>query len=130
MPVNSLPRTRMLLLGVWLVELAVATYYCLMPAARLGTVPGSDKLWHWGGYLLLALPIPFLVGARARVWAAGAALVAYGVALEFAQEFVPGRSFELADMVANSAGVLSGTIAGLWLRGVMPAIGPWRTAVE
>lgn len=128
---NPLFRNRMLLLlGGWLAELAVATYYCLMPATRLSVVPGSDKLWHWGGHLLLALPIPFLFGGRQRVWAAGAALVAYGIALEFAQEFVPGRSFEVADMVANSAGVLSGTIAGFWLRGVLPGMQPWRTAAE
>lgn len=120
----------MLPLGVWLAELAVATYYSLLPATRLGAVPGSDKLWHWAGYLLLALPIPFLVGGRTRVWAAGAVLVAYGIALEFAQEFVPGRSFEVADMVANSAGVLSGAMAGWWLRGALPWMRLWRAATE
>lgn len=127
---NPLLRSRMLLFGAWLVELAVATSYSLMPAARLGVVPGSDKVWHWGGYLVLALPIPFLFRGRQKVWAAAAALVAYGIVLEFGQDFVPGRSFEVADMLANTAGVLSGTMAGVWLRGVVPWMRPWRPAAE
>ncbi|MDZ7638901.1 MAG: VanZ family protein [Bryobacterales bacterium] len=101
---------------VWIAQLGIAAYFSLLPAVRLAGMPGSDKLWHLGGYLALALPIPFIWGSRRRVLAVGLLLALYGVGLEFAQEYVPGRSFELSDMFANSAGVVCGIALAVWLR--------------
>jgi VanZ family protein len=39
-------------------------------------------------------------------------MIALGAALELAQKLVPGRSFEWGDMLANTAGVLTGMAAG------------------
>jgi VanZ family protein len=46
-----------------------------------------------------------------------AAAVPLGVALEFAQRLVPGRSFEVGDMVANTLGVCAGLALAALLRG-------------
>ena len=42
------------------------------------------------------------------------AMILTGIALEFAQRLVPGRSFEIADMVANTLGVFTG-IGLVWV---------------
>jgi VanZ family protein len=42
--------------------------------------------------------------------------VSFGITIEFIQKFVPGRSFSLADMVANSIGVGLGYIVFVFLR--------------
>jgi glycopeptide antibiotics resistance protein len=39
------------------------------------------------------------------------------VALEFAQRLVPGRSFEVGDMIANTLGVCAGLVVAALLRG-------------
>jgi VanZ family protein len=41
--------------------------------------------------------------------------IAMGVALEFAQSMTPTRSYEFADMAANTLGVLAGIAAALSL---------------
>jgi VanZ family protein len=110
-------------------QLGVSTYYSLMPAIRLGTVHGSDKLWHLAGYLLLALPIPFLWDSRRSIVPIGFLLALYGVALEFGQAYVPGRSFELADMAANTAGVALGLVLSVRLRGPLLAR-RWKLASD
>lgn len=97
---------RPVLLVLWLFGLGVAAYYSLMPAAKLGHVPGSDKAWHCMGYAILAAPLPLLFRNVRLLCIVSAGLIVFGILLEFGQEFVPGRSFEVADMLANSAGVI------------------------
>ena len=106
--VRGLERYRTPLLILWGAGLLVTGYFSLLPGKTLGTIPGSDKLWHCGGYLLMALPVSFLCRSTARRIQVAAALIAYGILLEFLQGFVPGRSVEGADVLANSAGVILG----------------------
>lgn len=129
-PDRNFSRGRRLLVLVWLMGLAIATYFSLLPGSRLGTMPGSDKLWHGFGYLLLAVPIPILSARRGWLVSAGMGLALYGIALEFGQELVPGRSYEVADMIANSAGVLSGVVMGWRVRGMEMAARLFREAPE
>ncbi len=103
---------------VWIVQIVLAAYFSLLPAAKLGAMPGSDKAWHFGSYLILALPIPFLWNGKTRLYTAAVLLALYGAGLEVAQQYVPGRSFELADMLANSTGVACGAALAAWLRSV------------
>jgi VanZ family protein len=77
------------------------------------SLPGLDKLAHVLLFTLLAmaflfgLPRTFVVN---RPVAAGLATlivgVGFGVVDEYHQSFVPGRSPELADLVADAAGVI------------------------
>jgi len=76
----------------------------------------SDKLLHLLGYFGLAL-LPH-AGFRDERQARAAALcmIALGALLEFGQGFIPERSMSLADMAANTLGVLLGIWAGHSLR--------------
>jgi VanZ family protein len=42
--------------------------------------------------------------------------ICFGVMIEFIQKFVPGRSFSIADMLANSIGVGLGYLVFAWLK--------------
>jgi len=70
----------------------------------------SDKTLHFSGYALLAiLPILGMRRKASALWAAGS-MVLLGLLLELAQNFVPGRSPEVADEVANALGVACGIV--------------------
>jgi len=69
---------------------------------------GNDKVGHFVVYGVLMFWFAQLY-ARRLPYAAG--FIALGVALEFVQGSLGYRSFELYDMLANSAGVLLGWAA-------------------
>ena len=101
-------RVRIALL-CWTIGIAIVS---LVPATPTGaSLPHIDKVGHFLAYVGLAilaclgfqgrrLRLPLLLGA-----------VALGAALEFAQQFVPGRDLSLADGIVNAAGVLAGALA-------------------
>ncbi len=82
-----------------------------------------DKIIHGVGYLLLGMLV--VMGLPPR-WYLPALLgiVAAGVGLEFAQKrMLPGRSFEVADVVANSTGLLIGMCVGFLARMLWAYVG-------
>lgn len=83
------------------------------PMVALGQLPVNDKTEHFGGYLLLGL-LPALRERRRTMLVAAAAAVALGVGLEFLQPYFA-RDFEVADMLADAAGVACGAVLGLVL---------------
>ncbi|MEM6533883.1 MAG: VanZ family protein [Myxococcota bacterium] len=70
--------------------------------------PGFDKIAHAGAFGVLALLL--LYGARfplgRRGWLCVIAASLYGLSDELHQSFVPGRSVEVADGVADVAGAI------------------------
>ncbi len=105
--------------------LATLTTLCLvpMPSSEGGYM---DKVYHGVAYLILSiLGMLGIPGLPTRPKIIGG-LIAWGVMVEFLQ--IPaGRSFELADMLANSLGVGVGllfiTLTGLG-RGLPPTGAP------
>lgn len=89
------------------VVIAVLTLARVPVPAGIG---GSDKLHHLLGFAALALPV---AAVRPR-WALGMALIlaAYGGGIELVQPHV-GRSRELADWLADLAGIGLGTVVGV-----------------
>jgi VanZ family protein len=104
-----------------------------LPAAQLPEVgfPGIDKLEHGLVYALLGAALArgwrlsrarttgtFTTRTRlAPAWLAAAlATLAYGLSDELHQLLVPGRMFDLADLVADGVGGALGAAAYLWLR--------------
>ena len=114
------------LVSLWapvVIYMASIFYASSLPEVTLP--PGGDKPWHLIGYTGLGVVIArALAGGLFRpvgipVAALAIALgVAYGVTDEIHQMFVPGRSAELADLVADAGGVIIGT-AACWACGII-----------
>lgn len=66
----------------------------------------ADKLEHGAAFAWLALW--FLQLAPAGPWRVVAALSGLGLGIELAQSLTASRSFELADLAADGAGILAG----------------------
>jgi VanZ family protein len=98
---------KLLVAGGWLLAVAIVVF-SLMPAPPDVDVPHGDKLGHLAAYSLLTFWFCWLYPAWSTRLAYAAGWIAMGVALEFAQAATGYRSFELADMAANSLGVLLG----------------------
>ncbi|MFI5400916.1 MAG: VanZ family protein [SAR324 cluster bacterium] len=84
--------------------------------------PALDKVEHVTAYTLLGLAYYNVgsAGGRRAGWtvaiATWLAVVAYGISDEFHQAFVPGRSAEVADVLADAVGGMLGVAAALGMR--------------
>ena len=96
-----------LIAGGWLYAAAIV-FLSLVPRPPRIDIDHGDKLGHLLAYGLLMSWFCFLYRNRYTRLAYGLGWIAMGVALEFAQRATGTRSLEVADMVANSLGVLLG----------------------
>jgi VanZ family protein len=95
----------------------------------------SDKTGHFAGYAILgAALIRALASARWARVGAGVALAAlllssaYGASDEFHQSFVPGRTADVHDWVADTLGAAASVaVAFLWARLRIARGGPGRS---
>ena len=86
-----------------------------LPASVVpGQASGVDKALHFGIYLLLGVLLTREFAEVTTRWRAAAlaivAAVVFGAADEWHQQFIPGRSTELADWYADSIGATIGAI--------------------
>jgi VanZ family protein len=83
-----------------------------------GEVPeGFDKVEHFGTYLFLAVWFTGLI-ARKRWWMVAATLLILGAAMEAGQYFMQaGRTADVYDMAANTAGIATGLLLAALLTG-------------
>lgn len=79
---------------------------CVIPAPKLVEVSNVDKVEH--ALAFAALAFVFLRAYRHQVIWVITGCVAFGVGIELVQYFIPWRSAELADLVADIVGVLLG----------------------
>ena len=87
---------------------AAVVYLSVAPALPKIDLEGSDKAGHLFAYMLLAFWFClFYPDSRTRFFYM-AGFVSMGIALEFVQLALGYRSFELADMAANTLGVAAG----------------------
>jgi len=87
---------------------------------------GIDKLFHAGAYGVLGLLVSYALGVRSRRAALLAVLVSslYGASDELHQYFVPGRSCDVFDWLADTSGaVVAVGLLGVWQRRARPAGG-------
>jgi VanZ family protein len=102
--------------GPWrallLALLAVVSWLALAPLAfNDGGLP-LDKGRHLAAFAVLAwVAAQGFARDRAGAWRIAAALLAYGVAIEFVQAHVPGRTASVGDAVADALGIA----LGLWV---------------
>ncbi len=95
----------------------------LMPGGQgnmlLFGIPHFDKVGHFGMYAIWAFLIFMalcgypLISKTKAFWISVLLGAVTGVALEYGQYFMhQGRSFELADMIANAFGAVIGSVSG------------------
>ena len=66
----------------------------------------NDKLGHLAAFALLALLVHASWSHRNFDWRMILPLLAYGIAIECAQYFIPNRFFSLLDILADGTGIL------------------------
>ena len=92
--------------------IAAVVYLSLTPAPPKMDVPVGDKVGHVLAYTVLMFWfIQIYYATRSRVLIA-LGFVLMGIGLEFLQGLGGDRQFEVADMVANAAGVVIGWLSG------------------
>ncbi len=81
-------------------------------------VVGFDKFVHAGLFAVLALLASRALDEQARpAWPALAASMAFGLFTELEQYFIPSRSMELGDFLADAAGAALGLVVfTVWAR--------------
>jgi len=82
------------------------------PMVFLAKMHASDKLLHLSAYAVVAT-IPALLMTTNMMLVCVSISEGVGIALECAQHYVPGRSADVYDVVANTAGVLCGVVIGM-----------------
>ena len=89
---------------------ALVAWVALMPnPPEVGAgLPHVDKLHHLAAYAVLGGWFAQLFDARGLRWLHAALLIGIGIGLEYLQGAGGVRHFEVADMVANTLGVLLG----------------------
>lgn len=99
----------------WLLVLGVVAG-SLLPGPSLPTIGVSDKIEHAGAYFLLMV---WFAGIYHRKYqgAIAVGLVGLGVALDVLQLMTRTRQFDVADIVANSVGILLGLVLSLSVLG-------------
>ncbi len=111
-------RLRRRLRLAWLVGVGVLVVGSLLPGSSpaVSWVGGiNDKLLHFAAYAALALLAVLAADDRRAVLRSVFIMVVLGVTLDFAQRFIPGRGFELGDILADNLGLLCGAFFGLRL---------------
>jgi VanZ family protein len=94
--------------------LAAITWLALAPHPPRTASTGWDKANHLLAFAALAFASVWALWPRPRQWGLlAAALLAYGGAIELAQSFVPPRSADWIDLVADGLGIAAGLLAAL-----------------
>jgi VanZ family protein len=89
----------------------------------VGRLHISDKMQHFGAYLVLSfLPVLAVQDLR-RGTAIGLSMIVLGGLLELGQTFSPGRSPEIRNEIVNTLGVVCGVLLA---RGCRYGSRAWR----
>ncbi len=109
-PAQATTRRRLLLTArvALLLGVVAVSVLSLIPSEELPEISVSDKIQHGAAYLALAVAVVLAFPRRLTRLGAGLGLFVLGMVLELLQILVPGRYFDVWDMVANGAGVVLG----------------------
>lgn len=108
------PRFRMTSCLVWCLAWPVIAVALLTPLP-FNLVSRSDLLGHFLLFAVMTISIMAFARSRSQIIALSLLSVAYGIALEFGQAYVPNRTFDVADAVANAVGGIAGCLCALAL---------------
>lgn len=105
------------------IALAMLLVVCLLPQADMPLVGLGDKVQHVIAYAVLMVLGRNGFAESATRSAIPLALFALGCAIEALQDVVPGRAADLADVIANTAGLLLGWAIQVGGRRLLVAFG-------
>lgn len=86
-------------------------YRSLVPGPALQPPTHGDKLLHFSAYAVLMSWFSNICPALNHRIRLALGLLTLGIALEFAQRWTGYRTFDVADMTANAAGVAAGWLS-------------------
>ena len=102
------------------VLMAVVAWLALTPLPPRAIDLGWDKLNHASAFAALAVAGWLSVRGRRGRWPTMALLLVYGALIEVAQRFVPGRSGEWSDLLADALGIGVGVLVASALLALAP----------
>ena len=99
--------------------LVAITYLALVPDPPRGVSTGWDKSNHALAFASLGIASVWAIWPRPRQWGRlVVALLAYGGAIEIAQSFLPPRSGEWQDLLADGVGIALGLMVASVVMGL------------
>ncbi len=114
-------RHRRRLKRLWAAGTLIILILSLLPKdMMILELPFSDKIAHFLAYGAVTWVGAMAASTLKRRFYLVLAMLALGILLEFAQAFVPGRTPELLDGVANLGGVAGGILIAQWQRRRQP----------
>lgn len=105
---------------LWCLSWPVLAVLLLTPLP-FSFVSRTDLLGHFLLFAAMTIAIITFTRTKAQIIALSALTIAYGVALEFGQAYVPNRTFDAADALANIVGGIAGSLAALALLRLLKA---------
>jgi hypothetical protein len=106
-------RAKLVCAGLWGVGWLAVVALLLLPLGGVPVPSGSDLIGHFLVFAAIAFAAVGFVREPAQLAWLTLVTIGLGVTLEYAQSFVPYRSSEIADGVANTLGGLAGYAAAL-----------------
>lgn len=99
----------------------VVVVLSLLPQDQVSIqVPMTDKAAHFLTYFILTIIALLSSNQKHSLLMILTIQILIGVCLEVAQSFIPGRTPEFLDVLANSLGVLFGALAHFLFRKIKP----------
>ncbi|MGI9508643.1 MAG: VanZ family protein [Geminicoccaceae bacterium] len=108
------PRFRIISCLVWCLAWPAIAILLLMPLP-FELISRSDLLGHFLLFAVMTVSIVAFARSRRQILALSLLAIAYGIALEFGQAYVPGRTFDVADAIANAIGGVAGCLGAFLL---------------
>jgi hypothetical protein len=117
-------RAKRTFFALWCLAWLVVASKSLQPGIEL-PLGLSDKAVHFTAYAVMAAAVASFCHLPARVLGWVGLTVAASAVLELGQHFVPSRSTDGLDLVANASGAVCGTLlALLWIALVVRPLRP------
>lgn len=117
----SKPIVRAILWISAIVVIAMVTMLSLFPSESV-ELSINDKIGHFLAYTVLTLNVELLTKTKKQLIWLIPLILFYGIMIEFIQGGIPGRVPSLLDVLANSTGVLIGTILFFVIRRLFPSL--------
>ncbi len=124
-PLLHAPGPRLAWRGLLALLLAVVCYFAFVPRPPGLHFDNADKLQHMAAFVCLsACAALSLRPGHSRLFSAGLAMLAFGLLIELVQFYIPERSADWQDVLADAVGIAAGLATVALARRVWPPLAP------